>query len=202
MVAKWYVYELLDPRDDSVFYVGKGSGKRIHEHEREARNGVCSYKCNKIRHLWSLNLKIKKQIVAYFWDEQDAYYHEAARIASYAYTTNVIGGPCGKFVGPMPKVEEKPKEISMQQAVEMLLIRPDVLAAYFKFTKGKRDKVSVTVEGYTPFWKKMIEFLCNSMFNTFYPMCLDKVVDSPADWKKVQNALLPYGVMIEDGRTN
>jgi hypothetical protein len=33
---KYYVYELVDPRTSRVFYVGKGRGKRMHAHEREA----------------------------------------------------------------------------------------------------------------------------------------------------------------------
>jgi hypothetical protein len=202
MLYKWYVYELADPRDGSVFYVGKGSGKRIDAHEQEARRGVCSYKCNKIRHLWAQNVTIQKTIVAYFNDEQAAYDHEAERIASYEHTTNVIGGPCGRFVGPMPKVAEKPKELSIGKAVEMLLIRPDILAEFFKFTKGKRGKVSVSISGFNGVWNRMLEFWYTGMFNTIYPMCLDKVIDSPTDWKKVQNALLPYGVILENGSTN
>lgn len=197
MEAKWYVYELLDPRDDSVFYVGKGSGKRIYAHEAEARSGVCSYKCNKIRHLWSQNLQVKRQIVAYFWDEKAAYEHEAERIASYAYTTNVIGGPLGKFVGPMPQPE--PKQISMASALDLLLIRPDALAYFFKVTKGRQEKVKVEINGFNSVWNKVFGAWYTGMFNTMYPMCINKVINSPTDWKKVQTALLPYGVILENG---
>ena len=34
----YYVYELIDPRDDRVFYVGKGKKGRIDQHEAE---GAC-----------------------------------------------------------------------------------------------------------------------------------------------------------------
>ncbi len=30
--SRWYVYELVDPRDQAVFYVGKGAGKRVDAH--------------------------------------------------------------------------------------------------------------------------------------------------------------------------
>ncbi len=30
----WYVYRLIDPRDDSTFYVGKGKGNRVFAHMR------------------------------------------------------------------------------------------------------------------------------------------------------------------------
>ncbi|MCR2307669.1 hypothetical protein NSX65_32680, partial [Salmonella enterica] len=28
----WYVYRLIDPRDGSTFYVGKGKGNRVFAH--------------------------------------------------------------------------------------------------------------------------------------------------------------------------
>ena len=34
--ARFYVYELIDPRDGKVFYIGKGQGRRIYGHEAEA----------------------------------------------------------------------------------------------------------------------------------------------------------------------
>jgi hypothetical protein len=46
-----YTYSLIDPRDKSVFYIGKGKGARIDAHEKEAIKGVCSNKCNKIREI-------------------------------------------------------------------------------------------------------------------------------------------------------
>ena len=32
----YYVYVLVDPRTKQVFYVGKGKGNRVFDHEREA----------------------------------------------------------------------------------------------------------------------------------------------------------------------
>ena len=56
---KWYVYQLIDPRNNKVFYIGKGTGNRIHEHEKEASNGVCSHKCHKINKIRNSGLKIE-----------------------------------------------------------------------------------------------------------------------------------------------
>lgn len=36
---RYYVYTLADSRDGEVFYVGKGCGKRMHQHEAEYRRG-------------------------------------------------------------------------------------------------------------------------------------------------------------------
>lgn len=38
-MAGFYVYELIDPRTEAAFYVGKGSGRRAWVHETVARNG-------------------------------------------------------------------------------------------------------------------------------------------------------------------
>ena len=35
-MGPFYVYALVDPRDDAVFYVGKGTGQRLLSHGREA----------------------------------------------------------------------------------------------------------------------------------------------------------------------
>jgi len=90
----WYVYELIDPRSGEVFYVGKGKGNRIDEHEKEAQNGYPSYKCNKIRSIWEDGHEIIKQKVAEFWDEDAAYEHEEERIVSIGLDnlTNITGG--------------------------------------------------------------------------------------------------------------
>ena len=80
---KYYVYELIDPRDGKPFYVGKGCGNRIDQHEKEADRGVSSKKCNKIRKIRGAGLNIVKQQIAYFAEEQDAFDFEAERIALY-----------------------------------------------------------------------------------------------------------------------
>ena len=52
----FYVYHLIDPFNNTVFYVGKGYGERMYEHEKEVRRKVIPHK-NK--HLY---YKIKKII--------------------------------------------------------------------------------------------------------------------------------------------
>lgn len=91
---KWYVYELINPIDGKTFYVGKGSGNRIEHHEKEALKEVCSKKCNKIKHIWSLGFEIHRKKNALFWDEQAAYDHETDLIAEIGLQnlTNIMPG--------------------------------------------------------------------------------------------------------------
>lgn len=85
----FYVYELVDPRDGAVFYVGKGKGRRVEAHERQAAKGVSSDKCDRIREIWAAGLSVQRVEVAYFKDEASAYDFEAERIAEYVTLTNV-----------------------------------------------------------------------------------------------------------------
>jgi hypothetical protein len=93
-MRKCYVYELKDPRDDKVFYAGKGKGNRIDHHEVEALKGVSSDKRNKIRDVLDSNNKIVKQKVAFFSCEKEAYIFEDKPILKYGLNnlTNKVYG--------------------------------------------------------------------------------------------------------------
>ena len=39
---KYYVYELIDPRNGDPFYIGKGKGFSVDQHEKEALSGRMS----------------------------------------------------------------------------------------------------------------------------------------------------------------
>lgn len=100
MAGRFYVYELVDPRDDKVFYVGKGQRGRVHQHEVEARKGKVSAKCDLIRKIEADGLAIIKRKVSYFEDEIQAYKAETALILQYGIdhlTNAVLGG--GGFSG-------------------------------------------------------------------------------------------------------
>jgi hypothetical protein len=59
---KFYVYELRDDRG-VTFYVGKGSGRRIHEHRYKATSGELSAKARFIRALLRDNREYTAEIV-------------------------------------------------------------------------------------------------------------------------------------------
>lgn len=101
---RFYVYDLVDPRTDETFYVGKGQRNRIDHHEREAANGVKSRKCNRIREIWQSGDRVQKVIVRRFEREDEAYAYEAERVESFGlkFLTNVIPGGLGSYVSVLP----------------------------------------------------------------------------------------------------
>lgn len=104
----YYIYELVDPRDGSVFYVGKGKGGRIDQHEVEARKGRQSRKCDKIREIEAAGGKIIKRKVSKHTCEVEAYEAEIERISLYGLSnlTNVSGGGGAGVKNRVPTVYE------------------------------------------------------------------------------------------------
>lgn len=86
----WYVYTYSFP-DDTVFYVGKGTGNRINNHEDEAVRGCDCRKCITIREIWASGMPIKKRIVFETLIEKDALVREEELIQEYSseHLTNV-----------------------------------------------------------------------------------------------------------------
>lgn len=79
---KYYVYTLAYP-DGIVFYVGKGKGKRITDHEKEALRGHNCPKCELIRSIWRDGGTVQRAIVFETDDEQAALAREMELIDSY-----------------------------------------------------------------------------------------------------------------------
>ena len=56
----YYVYALVDPRDDKVFYIGKGTGNRVFSHEMESGKSPKSEK-KKLQKITSTTLGLHKK---------------------------------------------------------------------------------------------------------------------------------------------
>ena len=90
----FYVYVLARP-NGRAFYVGKGRGRRIFEHDREARSGHDCHKCNVIRKIWKQEKDYQRYTVFTSDDEQAALNYECELIALYGLenlTNLTIGG--------------------------------------------------------------------------------------------------------------
>lgn len=78
-----------------MFYVGKGIGKRIQQHEQEANKGSQSYKSKVIRKVQALGERIVKTKVALFETHEDALLYEQALIffmRPYGHLINLTDG--------------------------------------------------------------------------------------------------------------
>ena len=80
-----YVYVFIDPRDNQVFYVGKGRGSRITDHfskilRKAHYNSKLSNKVNKI---WSLGLDVIKKKIAENLTDTQAFELESKKITEY-----------------------------------------------------------------------------------------------------------------------
>lgn len=90
-MSKFYVYELIDPRDQKVFYIGKGSFKRMYDHVNAVKNhkipnskNILLY--NKINELLQLNIQPKYNKIFETDDENAAYEFEIQKIHSIGLT--------------------------------------------------------------------------------------------------------------------
>src|SRR5258708_37431663 len=82
---EYYVYTLAKP-DGTVFYVGKGKGHRITQHEYDARKGIQSAKCDVIREIWATGGEVTKTKHGEFVKESDALSYESYLIKTYRDT--------------------------------------------------------------------------------------------------------------------
>ena len=94
-----YVYELIDPRDGVVFYVGKGFGGRMYQHEADVRagRGQNPAKCQRIRAILEAGQQVRCAVVSRHETDDEAFAAERAHMASFSGLTNMRpgGGGCG-----------------------------------------------------------------------------------------------------------
>jgi len=78
LILKYYVYLLVDPIDNCVFYVGKGSGNRVFEHEKTLNN-------IKVIEILTNSLEVTKIIVHSGLTENEAHSLESGLINYFSY---------------------------------------------------------------------------------------------------------------------
>lgn len=97
---RFYMYELEDPRDGKVFYVGKGTGNRILHHERDAAkwSGANIHKELMIRSIWKDGLQVVRRIRSWHRTSQQALSAERLRINELGLDsiTNIARGSYGE----------------------------------------------------------------------------------------------------------
>lgn len=76
----YYVYALARP-DGRIFYIGKGSKRRVFAHDGEARSGHKCHKCSIIRKAWRQGQDIQRYMLLTTKDEREAFAYEREMIA-------------------------------------------------------------------------------------------------------------------------
>jgi hypothetical protein len=198
----WYVYELIDPRSGEVFYVGKGKGNRIDEHEKEAQSGYPSYKCNKIRSIWEDGHEIIKQKVAEFWDEDAAYEHEEERIVSIGLDnlTNITGGGKRKaidyqiskiFKQKRERTEPTRQEIRMDIAWKML---DQYLGWFALWLRRPNPKSRLIVESAPTGVSRVV---IESLVNVMIPLLWERLINDPANHPRLKELFQTCNINLE-----
>jgi hypothetical protein len=116
---QYYVYALARPTKGewAVFYIGKGSKRRVFAHESEARSGHRCHKCNIIRKVWRNGGEIQRYILLTTESEQEAFDYEVAMIELHGrknLANRTAGGEGGGMFGRIVS-EETRGRMSMAQ---------------------------------------------------------------------------------------
>ncbi len=112
-LGEHYVYGLTDPRTGKLFYIGKGTGNRVFDHEYESLKNPASEKLKlaTIREIKEAGLAVGKIILNCNLTENEAYAAEAALINAFNYVehtglTNDVAGHHSKKAYSVEEFEQ------------------------------------------------------------------------------------------------
>ena len=153
----YYVYVLTDPRDNSVFYVGKGTANRYAHHLKEVEKGLLgTLKQQKILDILKSGLEIRPLIVGRFSTEEEALAVESLLI-HWVYgidsLVNCNGGHGVSFIRPKEHYE-------MLQGID----EPNL--NYCARTKENRERNNIIP--YLEELRSYIESNCDIKFDTIH----------------------------------
>ena len=190
-LGPYYVYVLVDPTDESVFYVGKGSRQRLLAHGRQADlagdTSSRSSKVGRIRAIREAGSEPRVDVVRHGLSESQAYQVEAALIDCLDGLANAAGGH-GAEQGRKPLAEYVTRYGARPVGVDappMVLIRV-----------GR--------------WRDMVEEMEPGVWrrgNGYYPgISLEELIDSARGWWKINPATshhrgIQHAVAVYDGVT-
>jgi hypothetical protein len=122
----YYVYFLIDPRNNEIFYVGKGVGNRVFQHINSAiKSPQESDKLNRIRSIQTKGMQVRHIIHRHGLTENEALEVEASLIDYIGIRglTNVVNGQDSNFRGSMSAVEI----IAQYKAPKIKIKEPSIL---------------------------------------------------------------------------
>lgn len=138
----YYVYLLIDPRDDKVFYVGKGTGNRIFAHINDAiTSPLESDKLETIRSIHSSRLEVKHSIIRHGLTEKEAFEVEASLIdfIGIRELTNIVLGHHSDINGLM----SIPEIIAQYNAPHVEILEPVILVTVNRLFRRNMNDAEV-----------------------------------------------------------
>lgn len=122
-LGDYYVYALIDPRNKKIFYIGKGAGNRVFEHERESLLYPDSekLKLKTIADIKAEGLDVEKIIINDNMTESEAFAAEASLINALNYIsdiglTNIVSGHHSSEALSVEEYEKKYGAVELQQS--------------------------------------------------------------------------------------
>ncbi|WP_242964431.1 GIY-YIG nuclease family protein [Eubacterium sp. An3] len=122
-LGDYYVYGLIDPRNKQIFYIGKGTGNRVFEHERESIVNPDSekLKLKTIADIKSKGLDVEKIIINSNLTEAEAFAAEASLINAFNYISdiglsNIVSGHHSSEALSVEEYEKEYGAVELQQS--------------------------------------------------------------------------------------
>lgn len=136
---RFYVYLLIDPRDNSIFYVGKGSGARKSTHAAIVKRGRTDHnldKCSRIEEILTAGYQVAEFILKDGLTERDALNIEAGAIRCLRHSgiTNIAYGRIGQTRGAWMLSHLKPLDEWLRSGDLTGLVNPKAFYDQFRAT--------------------------------------------------------------------
>ena len=117
---RYYVYALIDPRDDELrpFYIGKGTASRRFNHMKKIPNSTVGPKGERIEEIIAAGLVVQSVVMGWYDTEDEAYEAEKAKISAIGLDnlTNKIAG--GNGDRKLQSKNTKSKEVALTSKQE------------------------------------------------------------------------------------
>ena len=139
---KYYVYKLIDPRDGSVFYIGKGKGDRVFAHCEAAMDSpdeeTQSLKIRTIKEILNEGLAPINIIARHGMTEDEAFLVEATLIDNTLELANVVSGHGSTEFGPASA-----EQLAIRYSKAQMELDDDlrVIAINIRKTRGTKSSV-------------------------------------------------------------
>lgn len=182
----YYVYRLIDPRDGSTFYVGKGKGNRVFQHvkgtldqEAGGSDEQEDHVSAKIKTILQIKLDLGVEpihvIHRHGLTEEEALHVEAALIDTYPGLSNIAGGHGSSQFGPANAMQ-----LIRRYEAQQMSIKEDHLVMAINVARSSQDtglynavrcawRISVTRANKAKYVFAVLGGICKEVFEVTEP---------------------------------